>query len=329
MTPLRPLYIYLLLWSLFALALLCALRFGTAQMSAEALLHGDAGLLSGRGFRAVCAMTVGAALAVSGLMLQSLTGNPLADPGITGINAGAALMAVATAQFVPSASAGVVMVSAIAGAGLAGLALWLLAGDDAGLGGEGIALRLPLAGLAIEALCLSLAMMLILTDAQSQARYLHWISGAIPPVSRGEAVPLLTICGALGAGIFLCNRLALLTLGADQSHSLGRNPRVTISLTLALVTVLSGASVAIVGPIAFLGLLVPFVARGLAGPALRRAYGYCVPLGAAVLLASDVAGRVIVRPGEIDAGLILAMFGGVGLVAVLARLLPRGAGVRT
>lgn len=90
----------------FALTLLCALRFGTAQMSAEALLHGDAGLLSGRGFRALCAMTVGAALAVSGLMLQSLTGNPLADPGITGINAGAALMAVATAQFAPSASAG-------------------------------------------------------------------------------------------------------------------------------------------------------------------------------------------------------------------------------
>jgi iron complex transport system permease protein len=104
---------------------------------------------------------------------------------------------------------------------------------------------------------------------------------------------------------------------------------VTISLTLALVTVLSGASVAIVGPIAFLGLLVPFVARGLAGPELRRAYGYCVPLGAAVLMASDVAGRVIVRPGEIDAGLILAMFGGVGLVMVLTRLLPRGAGVRT
>lgn len=221
------------------------------------------------------------------------------------------------------------MVSAIAGAGMAGLALWLLAGGDAGLGGEGIALRLPLAGLAIEALCLSLAMMLILTDAQSQARYLHWISGAIPPVSRGETVPLLTICAALVAGIFLCNRLALLTLGADQSHSLGRNPRVTISLTLALVTVLSGASVAIVGPIAFLGLLVPFVARGLAGTELRRAYFYCLPLGAAVLMASDVVGRVIVRPGEIDAGLILAMFGGVGLVLVLTRLLPRGAGVRS
>lgn len=329
MAPLRPLYMTLLLWSLLALVLLCALRFGTAQMSTEALLHGDAGLLPGRGFRAVCAMAVGAALAVSGLMLQSLTGNPLADPGITGINAGAALMAVATAQFLPQSSAALVMVAAIAGAGLAGLALWALAGGDAGLGSEGIALRLPLAGLAIEALCLSLAMMLILTDAQSQARYLHWISGAIPPVARGETLPLLVIALCLIAGVLLCNRLSLLTLGADQSHSLGRNPRVTISMTLALVTVLSGASVAIVGPIAFLGLLVPFVARGLAGAELRRAYCYCVPLGAAVLMASDVAGRVIVRPGEIDAGLIVAMFGGVGLVVVLTRLLPRSAGAQT
>lgn len=328
MAPLRPLYMTLLLWSFLALVLLCALRFGTAQMSTDALLHGDAGLLSGRGFRAVCAMSVGAALAVSGLLLQSLTGNPLADPGITGINAGAALMAVATAQVLPQSGAALIMVSAIAGAGLAGLALWMLAGGESGLGGEGIALWLPLAGLAIEALCLSLAMMLILTDAQSQARYLHWISGAIPPVERGEAVPLLVIGLCLVAGVFLCNRLSLLTLGADQSHSLGRDPRVTISLTLGLVTVLSGASVAIVGPIAFLGLLVPFVARGLAGSDLRRAYGYCVPLGAAVLMASDLAGRMIVRPGEIDAGLIVAMFGGVGLVVVLTRLLPRSGRAR-
>ncbi|ASM71002.1 putative siderophore transport system permease protein YfiZ [Pseudosulfitobacter pseudonitzschiae] len=328
MAPLRPLFLSLLLWSACALVLVCALRFGTAQISAEVLLRGDTGLLTGRTFRALCAMAVGAALAVSGLMLQSLTGNPLADPGITGINAGAALMAVATAQFLPQASASLVMASAIAGAGLAGVVLWLLAGGDAGLGNDGIALRLPLAGLAIQALCLSLALMLILTDAESQARYLRWISGAIPPVPRGETVPLMVIGAALVAGLFVCERLSLLTLGADQSHSLGRDPRVTISLVLGLVTVLSGASVAIVGPIAFLGLLVPFAARGLAGPDLRQAYGYCIPLGAAVLMASDVAGRVIARPGEIDAGLIVAMFGGVGLVVLLTRLLPRTARAR-
>ena len=328
MASLRPFLMYLFLWSLCGLVLLCALRFGTAQISTAALFHGEAGVLSGRGFRAVCALAVGAALAVSGLMLQSLTGNPLADPGITGINAGAALVAVAIAQFVPQASAVLLMLSAIAGAGLAGLVLWFLAGGAASLGSEGIALRLPLAGLAIQALCLSLAMMLILTDAQSQARYLHWISGAIPPVPRGETAALLTIGGALVVGVFLCNRLSLLTLGADQSRSLGRNPRLTVSLTLALITVLSGASVAIVGPVPFLGLLVPFVARGLAGSELRRAYGYCVPLGAAALMASDLAGRVIVRPGEIDAGLIVALFGGFGLIVVLTRLLPRSAQAR-
>jgi iron complex transport system permease protein len=328
MAPLRPLFMHLFLWSLCALVLLCALRFGSAQMSTAALLHDDAGVLSGRGFRAACAMAVGAALAVSGLMLQSLTGNPLADPGITGINAGAALVAVGIAQFVPQASAVLLMLSAIVGAGLAGLVLWLLAGGEASLGSEGIALRLPLAGLAIQALCLSLAMMLILTDAQSQAHYLQWISGAIPPVPRGEAAALLSIGGVLVVGVFMCNRLSLLTLGADQSRSLGRNPRVTVSLTLALVTMLSGASVAIVGPVPFLGLLVPFVARGLAGSELRRAYGYCVPLGAAALMASDLAGRVIVRPGEIEAGLIVALFGGVGLIIVLTRLLPRSAQAR-
>lgn len=328
MASLRPLFQHLFFWLVCFLVLLASLRLGTAKVPLDILLQGDTGLLSGRAFRSLCAMAVGAALAVSGLMLQSLTANPLADPGITGINAGAALMAVATAHFLPQVGAGLLLVAAIGGAGLAGVTLWALAGGDAGLGSEGIALRLPLAGLAIEAFCLSIALMLIFTDAESQARYLHWISGAIPPVPRHETIPLIVVAGSLIAGVFLCYRLSLLSLGSDQSHSLGRDPRVTVSLTLGLVTILSGAAVAIAGPISFLGLLVPFVTRSLAGPTLLRAYGYCIPLGASTLMASDLIGRVIARPGEVDAGVIMALMGGMGLIIVLMRLLPRDPGAK-
>jgi iron complex transport system permease protein len=314
-------FLFLLILCLLTLA--ASLRLGGAEVSFDALLNDRAGLLSGRAFRSLCAMAVGAALAVSGLMLQSLTANPLADPGITGINAGAALLVVATAQFVPDASMSTLLIAAICGAGLAGLTLWALAGGEAGLGRDGIALRLPLAGLAIEAFCLSLAMMLILSDAETQARYVQWIVGAIPPVARSESIPLVVIATALLCGAFLTRRLSLFTLGADQSKSLGRDPRVTVSLTLGLVTVLSGASVAIAGPIAFVGLLVPFVVRRMAQTSLMAAYGHCVVLGASTLMACDVLGRVIARPGEVDAGIIMALAGGIGLIIMIGRLLPR------
>ncbi len=314
---------HILLWLACLAALALSLRLGSAGIGFDALLSGQDGLLAGRAVRSLCAMAVGAALAAAGVMLQGLTGNPLADPGITGVNAGAALAAVAWAYFVPGTGGSGILLAAVAGAGGAGLALWGLAGGTAALGRDTIALRLPLAGLAIEAFCLSAAAMLILTDAGMQARYLRWISGAIPPVLRNETGPLAAIGLALAGGFLACGRLALLGLGAEQSHSLGRDPRLTVALVLGLVVVLSGAAVAIAGPIAFLGLIAPFAARGLAGPSLSRAYLCALPLGAAGLTLADTAGRVIARPGEIDAGIVVALLGGPGLILVLRSLLRR------
>lgn len=315
-----------LCWTAFAVALLLSLRLGSAEIGLSALWEGRDGLLAGRVYRSLCATGTGAALAAAGLMLQGLTGNPLADPGITGVNAGAALAAVALAWLLPGAGSGGALIAAVTGAALAGTALWLLAGRDGRSGQDAIALRLPLAGLAIEALCMSLATMLILTDAEMQARYLRWIAGAVPPVPRGEALPLALIAAALAGGWLVCDRLALLQLGAEKSDSLGRDPRRTAALALGLSVVLCGAAVAVAGPIAFLGLLVPFAARALARGALRRAYALCLPLGAAALLGADTLGRVIARPGEVDAGMVVALIGGPGLVLVLRGLLGRGAG---
>ncbi|WP_435666069.1 FecCD family ABC transporter permease [Hoeflea sp.] len=310
-----------LLCLVLCLSAALSLRFGAAPVTLDALFNDTIGLLESRAFRTVCAICVGAALAISGLMLQALTGNPLADPGITGINAGAALAAIALAYFTPFSSGMAILLAASVGAGLAGYTLWHLAGTDPVAGVGGIALRLPLAGLAIETLCLALAATLILADAEMQARYLRWISGAIPAVARTEIAPLAVISVLLVAGYFTCERLELLSLGAEQSDSLGRNPNRTVALVLACVTMLSGASVAIAGPLAFLGLLVPFVARSLAAGSLRRAYLLALPLGGCALVLADTIGRVIARPGEVHAGIIAALLGGPALIMVLRRVL--------
>jgi iron complex transport system permease protein len=312
MARLSPFWILACLALALLLALGLSLRFGAAEQA-------WADLIEARAFRSLCAMAVGAALAVSGLLLQRLTANPLADPGITGINAGAALAAIGLAYLWPGAGGLAFLAVASFGAGLAGLALWGLAGGGAGT--AALSLRLPLAGLAIEALCLSLAGALILTDAEMQARYLRWLSGAIPMVPRHEAAALLAIGLALVSGFLCCERLELLALGAERSESLGKKPGQTVGLVLGHVTVLAGASVAIAGPVAFLGLLVPFVAQRLARGHLRWAYGFALPGGAMLLLLADTMGRVIARPGEVDAGIITALLGGPALIFVLRRML--------
>ncbi len=102
-------------------------------------------------------------------------------------------------------------------------------------------MRLPLAGLAIEALCLTLASGVILTDTTMQSHYLRWMAGAMPPNLNGEGWAILAIAVALVIGGLLCNRLAMLTLGGDQSQALGRDPRVTVRLVLSTVILLSGS----------------------------------------------------------------------------------------
>lgn len=321
MSRISPLFIFALLCMLLCLCAVLSLRYGAAVLSLSDLLVDARGILSSRLFRTLCAMMVGAALAISGLLLQALTGNPLADPGITGINAGAALAAIGLAYVLPQSGAGVVLITASLGAGLSGIALWQLAGGQSATGMGEFSLRLPLAGLAIEALCLGLASTLILTDAEMQTRYLRWLSGAIPAVDRGEAVPLIAIAVLLVTGFFICERLEILSLGSEQSDSLGRSSSGTVALVLAHVTLLSGAAVAIAGPLAFLGLLVPFLARALSGGVLKRAYLFALPMGAAALVLSDTLGRVIARPGEVNAGIITALLGGPALVFVLRYLL--------
>lgn len=319
----RRFLLYLFLACLgLALSTAASLRFGAAQISLDGLLSQSQGILMSRTFRTICALMVGAALAISGLMLQALTRNALADPGITGINAGAALCAISLAYFAPELTGAAPLLAASFGAVLCGCALWYLAGGAASDGLDSLALRLPLAGLAIEALCLSLASALILTDSEMQARYLHWISGAVPTVSQGELPALVVIAILLATGFFLCERLELLSLGAQHSASLGRRPRHTIFLVLAHVTFLSGASVAVIGPLAFLGLLVPFVSRTLAEGNIRHAYVIALPLGSSALLIADTIGRVIARPGEVEAGVIAALIGGPTLIVVLRQLLP-------
>ena len=298
-------------------AIAMSLRFGAATIGFEDLLNLRWDILSTRAFRSLCAIAVGAALAVSGLLLQALTRNPLADPGITGINAGAGLGFLLLLFLVPQSSPLATLTAAALGAGLAGCLLYGLAGLDSG----GIRLRLPLAGLAIQALCMALALALVLTDARLQTRFIHWLAGSVPSVRLHQDLALGTIAVALLASFWVLARLDLLSLGAERSQSLGQDPRLTAAATLLLVTILSGAAVTITGPLAFLGLIIPFFARRLAQGDLRHSYLLCLPGGAIVLLLADTLGRIVLRPAELEAGIIIALIGGPLLMVILHSIL--------
>lgn len=313
-----------LTWLACGVVALFCLRLGNAETSLAALLSGQSGFLAERLARTFCALIVGGALAAAGVLLQSITNNALADPGITGINAGAALAAILCAWIWQSADISIYVLAAILGAGLAGCGLWLLVGRDALDGHNAVALRLPLAGLAIEALCLTCASGVMLIDTTMQSRYLHWMAGAMPLSLTGQGPAIGAILIGLLAGGFLCRRLAILTLGGDQSQALGHNPQTTVRFVLGTVILLVGAAVTVSGPIGFIGLVVPFVTRRLFSQSLLSAYVLAIPAGGMVLMLADLLGRVVLPPYEFDAGIVVALIGGPFLIFILGRLIGRG-----
>jgi iron complex transport system permease protein len=274
--------------------------------------------------RTVAGLVCGGALGTAGMAIQALTRNPLADPGILGINAGAAFGVALGTLVLGRADAGLLALLAFPGAALAATAVFSLGG---GLQGNASPVRLTLAGAALSALLLSLVTAAVLMRGESLDVVRFWIVGSL---AEARARPLVEMSlAAAGGGLLLlalAPKLEALALGDALSRGLGTRPGRVQAGALVCVTLLTGAAVAIAGPIAFLGLMVPPVARRLVGASLRPGLLAAALLGAAVLLLADSAGRLLFAPAEIQAGVTTALLGGPIFVLIARRLRPGAVG---
>ncbi|MFI6512253.1 FecCD family ABC transporter permease [Streptosporangium sp. NPDC050855] len=266
--------------------------------------------------RTLLGVGVGAALGLAGALMQALTRNPLAEPGLLGVNGGAAVAVVTVIALFRVDDVLVYVWAAFLGA--AGAAALVYAVGTRGRSGAAPA-RLVLAGAGINAVFSSLTAGLMLLSPRSFGGFRFWQVGSL---SGRDLEVFLRIGPFLLAGtvlaLLLARPLNALALGEDTGRALGARPGRTRALGALAVVVLCGAATAAVGPIMFLGLAVPFTVRALAGPDQRRVLPYSLLLAPVLLLWADILGRVVAAPGELETGLVTA-FLGAPLLALMVR----------
>ncbi|MBU4466405.1 MAG: iron chelate uptake ABC transporter family permease subunit [Actinobacteria bacterium] len=287
----------------------------------DALLRPEDGLadhivvLTQRVPRTIIGLLAGAALAVAGTVMQGLTRNPLADPGLLGVNAGASVaVLVAITVFGITQPAGFVWF-AFGGAALAA-SIVAMVGSRGPEGGNPA--KLALTGAAVTAGLTAVTTLILTTSIQALDVYRYWIVGGL--TGRGlDTVVVVVVPITVGIAIALaCARgLDLIALGEDTAAGLGHSVARTRGLGVLATVLLCGGATAIAGPIVFIGLLVPHALRALVGSDYPRLLVTAMPVGAGILLLADVIGRVIALPGELQAGIVVAFVGAPVLIAIV------------
>jgi iron complex transport system permease protein len=272
--------------------------------------------------RTLLGLLTGAALGLGGGALQALTRNPLADPGLLGINAGAAAAVVSAISFL-----GVVTFTGYVWFAFAGTAAVSVLVYVVGGGRGATPARLALAGAAINAALYSYVNAVLLLDTAALDSMRFWTVGSLAGAQAGTAAKLGPF---VAAGVLLALALArplnALALGDDAARALGARPALIRVAAIVAVTLLCGAATAACGPIVFVGLMVPHLVRALTGPDLRWMLPYCAVLSPVLLLGADVLGRVLARPGELQAGIVTMVLGGPFFLYFVWR--HRGIGAR-
>lgn len=268
--------------------------------------------------RAFIPISVGAALAVAGGLMQGITRNPLASPGILGVNAGAALAVVSAIYLLPEVPSAAQPWFAFAGAGVASVAVYVLSA----LGHRSVDhVALVIVGAAVTALLSSLTTAILIFDQQALDEIRFWLAGS---VSGADLKTLVAVAPYLVAGLLVALAVApsvtVLSIGEDVATGLGQRVAVTKLLSSLAVVLLAGGSVAIAGPIGFVGLVVPHVARSLVGADYRWALPYAAILGGLLMLTADVAARVVIRPAEMPVGVMTALVGGPFFIYLARRI---------
>lgn len=256
--------------------------------------------------RVVAALAAGAALAVAGAIMQAATANPLADPGLLGINAGAGFAVVVAISLAGISSAAALMWWAFAGAGLAAVAVHLLGA----IGRSGLTpLKLVLAGVVISTFLGALTMTLLIMDQATMDVVRLWTAGSLRNRQMAQVLPVLPWLGlALVAALALRAQFTILSLGAETAQGLGQNP-VLWRLVAALIVVgLAGGAVAIAGPLGFVGLVVPHLARLSVGPDYRLILPFAALGGAGLALLGDSLPRALLAT-DVPLGVTMALIG--------------------
>jgi iron complex transport system permease protein len=267
--------------------------------------------------RTLLGLLAGGALGLAGALIQGHTRNPLADPGLLGVNGGAAFFVViGIYAFGVTSLVGYVWF-AFAGALVASVAVFVL--GSVSRGGP-TPVTLALAGAAVSALLAALTSAVILIDVQTLDAYRFWAVGSLAGREADIAgqVEWFLLAGAL-IGLASAPALNALSLGDDVARSLGHSVRRTRVLGVVAITLLAGSATAACGPIAFVGLVVPHIVRAFTGPDYRWLLPASALAGAALLLFADVIGRVVVRPGELQVGIVLALVGGPFFIWLVRR----------
>lgn len=267
--------------------------------------------------RVLLAILVGCCLGIAGAVMQALTRNPLAEPGLLGVNAGAAAAIASAIAFFGISDVAGYMWFGLGGAAVAGVAVYLLGGVRHGTN----PVRLVLAGAALSVVLLALTQVILLNSLDDVFdRFRHWMVGSL--AGRGYEVLLsvgvLAIAGILLA-LALARSLDSAMLGEDASRSLGANPVRVWGLAGVAVIVLAGAATAAAGPITFLGLAAPHLARLIAGADHRWVLPYSALLAAVLIVAADTLGRMVAPPGEVSVGIMVALLGGPFFVGLVRR----------
>lgn len=312
---------------LLLLSALAAVAVGTRDVAPAALWseltgHGTPGspaalVLQLRLPRLVIGLLAGAGLAVAGALTQAVTRNALADPGILGTTAGAAFAVAMTAGLAGTTTPAVLLAVAFTGAALATLGVHAIGS----LGrGRTSPVQLVLAGTALGAVLTGITQAIVLADRERFTVMQAWRSGTLAGRTLdGTAPAALLVAVGLLLALAMSSQLNAVALGDDLATALGTNVVRVRLLAVVAVALLAGTATALAGPIAFVGLVVPHVARMVVGPDQRWIIATSILLGPALLLASDVLARLAVAPAELPAGVVTAVVGAPFLIALVRR----------
>ncbi|RMI46033.1 FecCD family ABC transporter permease [Streptomyces triticirhizae] len=308
-----------------ALAMLASVVFGARTTSLGdvfATLTGDADdyvatVVESRYPRTALGVLAGASLAVAGTLMQGITRNPLADPGLLGVNAGASAGVVTATAFLGAGGQSGAVWWALPGALLAGLLVYAIgsAGASTGL------VRLVLAGAVVSAVLAAYIQLVTLSKPLVFDSYRYWVVGALggrPMEIFWTALPFAAV--GLAMAVLVSGGLNTLALGDDSAHALGANPTAIRAGGLIAATLLAASATASVGPIAFVGLAVPHIVRAVVGIDFRLQLAFSALFGPTLLLLADVIGRVVMRPSELMVGVVTAFVGAPVLLYAVRRM---------
>lgn len=321
--PANPFAVGTVLLALLTIAIVAGIAFGVSNLSVVRALQllfspdgsADSALVwDVRLPRAALAVLIGANLAIAGVLIQTLTRNPLASPQTFGINAGASLVIVAALIAWPEIRGPGMVWPAFAGAAAIGFAMWALSAS-----GTMNDMKLALAGISIQLVLAALVQAILIANNTAQD-IVYWLAGSINGAQWSKVWIILPFTLAGGAIALIAGRhFDVLALDETTGLSLGQNARRVGGLAAALIVVLAGSAVAVSGPIGFIGLLVPHIVRRLAGSDHLTVLALSAIAGPLLLNSADLLGRIAAFPAETPVGIVTALVGAPAFLVILWR----------